>query len=80
MNPIKIVFFDEPENFLDDLGLRKISVLFSMLKKANIKLVVATHSYSLCNLLKIPMDDIVFINKWFDVEESNYKIVLYINL
>ena len=73
MNPIKIVFFDEPENFLDDLGLRKISVLFSMLKKANIKLVVATHSYSLCNLLKIPMDDIVFINKWFDVEESNYK-------
>ena len=35
MNPIKIVFFDEPENFLDDLGLRKISVLFSMLKKAN---------------------------------------------
>lgn len=70
---IKVVFFDEPENFLDDLGLRKISVLFSMLKKANIKLVVATHSYSLCNLLKIPMDDIVFINKWFDVVESNYK-------
>lgn len=73
MNPIKIIFFDEPENFLDDLGLRKISVLFSMLKKANIKLVVATHSYSLCNLLKIPMDNIIFINKWFDIDESNYK-------
>ncbi len=73
MNPIKIIFFDEPENFLDDLGLRKVSVLFSMLKKANIKLVVATHSYSLCNLLKIPIDNIIFINKWFDIDESNYK-------
>ena len=73
MNPINIIFFDEPENFLDDLGLRKISILFTMLKKANIKLVVATHSYSLCNLLKIPMDNIAFINKWFDIESSTYK-------
>ncbi|MGN1322804.1 MAG: TOPRIM nucleotidyl transferase/hydrolase domain-containing protein [Bacilli bacterium] len=73
MNPIKIIFFDEPENFLDDLGLRKISILFSLLKKSNIKLVVATHSYSLCNLLKVPIDNVVFINKWFDIEESSYK-------
>lgn len=73
MNPIKTIFFDEPENFLDDLGLRKMSILFSILKNADIKLVVATHSYSLCNLLKVPIDNIIFVNKWFDIKESSYK-------
>ena len=73
MNPIKYIFFDEPENYLDDLGLRKISILLSHLKKAKIKLVISTHSYSLCSLLNVSIDNIVFINKTFDFKKSYYK-------
>lgn len=73
MNPIKYIFFDEPENYLDDLGLRKISVLFETLKKAKIKLIVSTHSYSLCNLLNVSINNIIFINKSFDIKKSSYK-------
>ncbi len=73
MNPVNIIFFDEPENFLDDLGLRKISILFSLFKKANIKLVVSSHSYNLCNLLKLPINSMIFINKNFDLKSSSYK-------
>lgn len=73
MNPINIIFFDEPENFLDDLGLRKISILFSLINKSRIKLVISTHSYSLCNLLRISINNIIFINKYFDFKATSYK-------
>lgn len=72
MNPIKFIFFDEPENYLDDLGLRKISILFEHLKKAEIKLIVSTHSYSLCNLLNVSINNIIFINRSFDIKKSSY--------
>lgn len=73
MNPIKYIFFDEPENYLDDLGLRKISILLSHLKDAKIKLIISTHSYSLCSLLNVSINNIIFINKMFDLKKSYYN-------
>ena len=43
------------------------------LKKAGIKLIVSTHSYSLCNLLNVSINNIIFINKSFDIKKSSYK-------
>lgn len=73
MNPIKYIFIDEPENYLDDLGLRKISILFLHLKNAGIKLIVSTHNHSLCNLLNVSINNIIFINKIFDIKKASYK-------
>lgn len=72
LNPIKVIFIDEPENFLDDLGLRKISKLFELIEKSKIKLVVSSHNYNLCNLLKVTIDNIIFIDKYFDEKKSIY--------
>lgn len=63
LNSIDIIYFDEPENFLDDMGLRKISKLFKLIEDAKIKLVVASHSFSLCSILKVPIDHLIFINR-----------------
>lgn len=63
LNSIDIIYFDEPENFLDDMGLRKISKLFTLIEEAKIKLVVASHSFSLCSILKIPIEHLIFINR-----------------
>lgn len=72
LNPIKVIFIDEPENFLDDLGLRKVSKLFELIEESRIKLVVSSHNYNLCNLLKINIDNIIFIDKIFDEIKSIY--------
>lgn len=63
LNSIDIIYFDEPENFLDDMGLRKISKLFSLIEDAKIKLVVASHSFSLCSILKVPIEHLIFLNR-----------------
>lgn len=63
LNSIDIIYFDEPENFLDDMGLRKISKLFSLIEDAKIKLIVASHSFSLCSILKVPVEHLIFINR-----------------
>lgn len=63
LNSIDIIYFDEPENFLDDMGLRKISKLFSLIEEAKIKLVVSSHSFSLCSILKVPVEHLIFINR-----------------
>lgn len=63
LNSIDIIYFDEPENFLDDMGLRKISKLFSLIEDAKIKLIIASHSFSLCGILKVPVEHLIFINR-----------------
>ena len=50
LNPIDILLFDEPENFLDDYFLKMISDLIAFLSKSKIKVIVATHSSRLCEL------------------------------
>lgn len=73
LNPIKIIFIDEPENFMDDLGLRKITRLFKLIEAAKIKLIVSSHNYNLCNLLRIPINHIFFINKEFNEKNFSYS-------
>lgn len=73
LNPIRIIFFDEPENFLDDLGLRKITKLFQLIEKSNIKLIISSHNFNLCSLLKVPIGQIFFIRKEFDEVKTAYK-------
>lgn len=73
LNPIKIIFIDEPENFMDDLGLRKITRLFKLIEDAKIKLIVSSHNYNLCNLLKVPINHIFFIKKDFNEKKVAFS-------
>lgn len=76
LNPIKIIFIDEPENFMDDLGLRKITRLFKLIEDAKIKLIISSHNYNLCNLLRVPINHIFFIKKEFNEKKISYSNVI----
>ena len=76
LNPIKLILIDEPENFMDDLGLRKVTKLFHLIEDAKIKLIISSHNYNLCNLLKVPIDHVFFIKKDFNEEKVAFSNII----
>ena len=70
LNSVSSILFDEPENYLDDNYLRIVSKLFILLKEAEIKVVVATHSPRLCELCNMYIDNAILM----DIKNIDGKI------
>jgi ABC-type ATPase involved in cell division len=62
LNNIKIIYFDEPENFLDEEFLKVIAEFLKLLVDSGFIVRVATHNSRLLNILKINLEDIIFFN------------------
>lgn len=62
LNNINILYFDEPENFLDEAFLKVISDFFGLLIDSGYIIRVATHNSRLLNILKIEIDDIILFH------------------
>ncbi|QPI68549.1 hypothetical protein IR194_04465 [Exiguobacterium sp. PBE] len=62
LNNINILYFDEPENFLDEAFLKVISDFFDLLIDSGYIIRVATHNSRLLNILKIEIDDIILFH------------------
>ncbi len=65
LNHIIYFLFDEPENSLDDEGMKCIEVLFNLLKDNGKKIFFITHSPRLLELLQIEIDNIYVFPKLF---------------
>lgn len=63
LNNIKDVYFDEPENFLDEEYLKVIVGLFRELIENGYYIRVATHNSRLLKLMNVNIDNIKFFNK-----------------
>lgn len=70
LNSVSVILFDEPENYLDDNYLRIIARLFALLKKAKIKVIVATHNPRLCELCNMTIDNAILM----DIKNVNGKV------
>lgn len=62
LNNIKIIYFDEPENFLDEEFLKVIASFFELLIRNEFVVRVATHNSRLLNIMKVNLEDIIFFN------------------
>lgn len=63
LNHIEFFLFDEPENSLDDEGMKCIQKLFNLLIENDKKVFFITHSPRLLELLQIEIDDIYIFPK-----------------
>lgn len=75
LNSIKVIYFDEPENFLDEEFLKVIAEFFSVLVDNDFTVRVATHNSRLLNILKVKLEDIIFFNNHsqFIISEEEVK-------
>lgn len=62
LNHIEIIFFDEPENFLDEEYLKVIANFFCVLVDNGYMVRVATHNSRLLNILQVNLEDLVFMH------------------
>lgn len=69
LNNIEFVFFDEPENYLDEEFLKVIANLFHVLLVNGFVVRSATHNPRLLNLLRVNIEQIILLDnhKMFDV-------------
>lgn len=67
LNSIRVIYFDEPENFLDEEFLKVIAEFFGVLIESNIIVRVATHNARLLNILKVSLEDIIFFNSYAQI-------------
>lgn len=61
-NNIQYVYFDEPENFLDEEYLKVVANLITELRENGFVVRIATHNARLLKLLDVSIEDIVLIN------------------
>jgi ABC-type ATPase involved in cell division len=75
LNTIRIIYFDEPENFLDEEFLKVVGEFFGVLIESGFIVRVATHNSRLLNILKIRLEDIIFFNNYsqFIITEDEIK-------
>lgn len=75
LNHIKIIYFDEPENFLDEEFLKVIGEFFALLNESGIVVRVATHNSRLLNILSVNIEDIIFLNghSMFNITNNQVK-------
>ena len=66
LNNIKIFYFDEPENFLDDQSIKIIQRLFAALVNNNKTVVFVTHSPRLLEVLRIDIDSIYLLPRMYE--------------
>ncbi|ATO49870.1 TOPRIM nucleotidyl transferase/hydrolase domain-containing protein [Brevibacillus laterosporus] len=71
LNHIKAVYFDEPENFLDEEFLKVIAEFFRLLVDSSFIVRVATHNSRLLNILMVSLEDIIFFNSHTQFLVSN---------
>ncbi len=62
LNNIRIIYFDEPENFMDEEFLKVIAEFFRLLINNNFIVRVATHNSRLLNILKTSLEDVILFN------------------
>ena len=65
LNNIRIFYFDEPENFLDDQSIKVIQRLFDALVKNNKTVAFVTHSPRLLEVLRIDIGSIYMLPKMY---------------
>ncbi|MFP4977497.1 TOPRIM nucleotidyl transferase/hydrolase domain-containing protein [Paenibacillus sp. CN-4] len=75
LNHVRIIYFDEPENFLDEEFLKVIAEFSGILLECNFVIRVATHNSRLLNILKVDLEDIIFFtnHSQFTVDEDEVK-------
>lgn len=73
LNPIEMIMFDEPENFLDESYLNIISKLVRTISSAGIKVVIGTHSPLLCELCNVDIEDILMLTLDFEDGSPKYN-------
>ncbi|MCM3079731.1 TOPRIM nucleotidyl transferase/hydrolase domain-containing protein [Brevibacillus invocatus] len=71
LNHIRAIYFDEPENFLDEEFLKVIAEFFRLLVDSSFIVRVATHNSRLLNILKVSLEDIIFFNSHTQFLVSN---------
>jgi ABC-type multidrug transport system ATPase subunit len=74
LNNLKIVYFDEPENFLDEEFLKVIAEFFGVLIENGFIVRVATHNSRLLNILKVDLEDIIFFHSHSQIVILNNEI------
>ena len=65
LNNIKIFFFDEPENFLDDQSIKLVQRIFESLVINNKTVVFVTHNPRLLEVMRIDIDSIYLLPKMY---------------
>jgi ABC-type ATPase involved in cell division/5S rRNA maturation endonuclease (ribonuclease M5) len=70
LNNVRIIYFDEPENFLDEEFLKVIAEFFGVLLECNFVVRVATHNSRLLNILNVDLEDIIFFSN-----QSKFKVL-----
>ncbi|MFD1178539.1 TOPRIM nucleotidyl transferase/hydrolase domain-containing protein [Paenibacillus puldeungensis] len=75
LNHVRVIYFDEPENFLDEEFLKVIADFFDVLINSDYIVRVATHNSRLLNILKVNLEDVIFFHthSQFLVAEDEIK-------
>ncbi len=75
LNNVRVIYFDEPENFLDEEFLKVIAEFFDVLINSGYIVRVATHNSRLLNILKVNLEDVIFFHthSQFLVSEDEIK-------
>ncbi len=75
LNHVRVIYFDEPENFLDEEFLKVIADFFDVLINSDYIVRVATHNSRLLNILKVNLEDVIFFHthSQFLVSEDKIK-------
>lgn len=75
LNHVRVIYFDEPENFLDEEFLKVITDFFDVLINNDYIVRVATHNSRLLNILKVNLEDVIFFHahSQFLVSEDEIK-------
>ncbi|NSB16794.1 TOPRIM nucleotidyl transferase/hydrolase domain-containing protein [Clostridium beijerinckii] len=74
-NNIKYVFFDEPENFLDEEYLKVVGNLINKLIEKRFIVRIATHNARLLKILDINIENIVLMNYRTIISVSQNEII-----
>jgi predicted ATPase len=74
LNHVRVIYFDEPENFLDEEFLKVIAEFFGVLIESEYIVRVATHNSRLLNIMKAPLEDIIFFHTHSQFQVTADKI------
>ncbi|GAB3059185.1 hypothetical protein ACFOU0_04745 [Salinicoccus sesuvii] len=74
LNNIKLFYFDEPENFLDEEYLKEVANLIRLLIENEKVVRVVTHNSRLLRLLNVNLENIIVLKQYKQLSISSLKI------
>ncbi|WP_144559679.1 TOPRIM nucleotidyl transferase/hydrolase domain-containing protein [Bacillus thuringiensis] len=64
LNNVKFIYFDEPENYLDEEFIKLLAGFFQLLNKQGYIVRIATHNSRLLSIVKVDIENIIFFNNY----------------